>query len=115
VILFFGAIFVVAVLEINCSLIRRINNHTEKLEVLNRVLDKRRVKTEAGAKELREKEVQMLKEMANLKRRKAPEADGELEKKVEELQRFQRMAVDRELKMVELKKRLKEEGDKKPE
>ncbi len=106
VILFFGAIFVVAVLGINYMLINSINEHADRLEMLNRVLDKRRAKTESDLKDMKEKEAGLLKEISGMKERNVPENDDELKKKLEELQEFQRVAVGRELRMIELKKKL---------
>ena len=108
IILFFGAIFVVAVLQINYTLINKINEHSDKLEILNRVLDKRRVKTEADLKGMREKETGLLREVAELKKVKTQESDEELKKKIDELQQFQKIAVGRELKMMQLKQKLKD-------
>ena len=76
--------------------------------MLNRVLDKRRVKTETDLKGMKEKELELLKKISVLKKSAAPDDKEEMQRKVEELQEFQKVAIGREMKMIELKKKLEE-------
>ncbi len=83
---------------------RKVKERTEELNEAKKVLE---IKVQARKKEL--------KELAESLEEQVKERTKELQKKAEELERFYKLAVERELKMVELKKeieRLKEKLEK---
>lgn len=110
-ILFFGAVFVVSVLRINYGILSDLNEHVDKLQMMNKMLDRKYAESEQGKNELAKEEERLVAEVRRL--RESGIGDGELVKKVAELQQFQKIAVGRELKMAELKKKLKALEDKK--
>jgi hypothetical protein len=103
-ILFFGAIFVVSVLRINYGILADLNDHVDKLQMMNRFLDRKYAESEKGKEELKKEEEGLLSEIKRLEKHGG---DRDMQKKVEELQQFQRIAVGRELRMIELKRKLK--------
>jgi hypothetical protein len=109
-ILFFGAVFVVSVLRINYGILSDLNDHVDKLQMMNKMLDRKYAESEQGKRELAQEEERLVGEVKKLRK---GGGDGELMKKMAELQQFQKIAVGRELKMVELKKKLKALEDKK--
>lgn len=90
------------------DLANTFNEMAEDLRKSHRALEEAKtvleIKVEARTKELRE--------LAESLEEKVKERTKEIQERVEELERFQRVAVGRELKMVELKKRIKELGKK---
>jgi len=100
---FYADIFSKKLRERTKSLMKKERELTEMSKVLE-------IRVRARTKQLEE-------EAASLEE-KVKERTRELKKKIEELERFQKIAVGRELKMIELKKeikRLKEELEKKTE
>lgn len=77
------------------NLEKKVKETTEELEEAKTVLE---IKVRARTRELRE--------LAESLEAKVKERTKELQKKVEELEKFQRLAVGRELKMIELKKEI---------
>jgi hypothetical protein len=89
---------------LNKVLEERVKERTKELEEAKTVLE---IKVDARTKELRE--------LAESLDRQVKERTKELQEKMEELEKFNRLAVGRELKMIELKeeiKKLKEELEK---
>ena len=79
----------------NASLFAQLAKEKEKVEEARAILE---IKVQARTKELRE--------LAESLETKVKERTKELQEKVEELERFYKLAVGRELKMVELKKEI---------
>jgi hypothetical protein len=109
-ILFFGAVFVVSVLRITYGILSDLNEHVDKLQMMSKMLDRKYAESEQGKRELAQEEERLASEVKKLRK---DGGDGELVKKMAELQQFQKIAVGRELRMVELKKKLKALEDKK--
>jgi PAS domain S-box-containing protein len=85
------------IIEYQAKLEKEAKERTEELEEAKNVLE---IKVKARTKELSEF-TQSLEE-------KVKEKTKELQEKLEELERFQKFAVERELKMIELKKEVEE-------
>lgn len=83
--------------ELNATLEKKVKERTQELEDMKNVLE---IKIAAKTKALRE--------LAESLELKVKERTKELEKRVRELEKFQKLIVGRELKMIQLKKELEE-------
>lgn len=90
--------------ETQRSLEKKVQERTQKLEEAKSVLE---IKVRARTRDLRDLAT-TLEERVRERTKEFQESQKELQKKVEELERFHKLAVGRELKMLELKKKIKE-------
>lgn len=86
------------------QMIKELNKMKEALEEEKKVLE---IKVRARTRELKEL-TEALEEQVLERTRELRESQEKLQKKVEELEKFHRLAVGRELRMLELKKRISE-------
>ena len=93
------------------ALIDVFNNAAERLQQERRSIENDKANLEEKVRE----RTQEIKNFADELKMKIKERTGELEKKVSDLERFQNLAIGRELKMVELKKKIEEMGKAKVE
>jgi len=94
---FFEAIAIARYQEIKNNLEFKVKERTQELEEMKKNLE---LKVKQRTKELEE--------LTQTLEKKVRERTRELQAKVEELEKFQKLAVGREMKMVELKRKIKE-------
>lgn len=90
--------------EIQANLEKKVMERTQQLEEAKAVLE---IKVRARTRELRELAAS-LEEKVKERTKALQKSQEELQRKVAELEKFHRLAVGRELKMLEMKKRIRE-------
>ncbi|GEM_PF-948080 len=90
--------------EIQKNLEKMVQERTQKLEEAKSVLE---IKVRARTRELKDL-TSVLEEKVRERTKELRASQEELQKKIKELEKFQKLAIGRELKMVEMKKKIKE-------